>query len=109
MNIKPGAYRTPLTAGLVVIGEDELAAKVADQSIKLAVKSSIQGAVVTRTDLKQVFIDALNTRFAKNAADDGVCDHYIKDIIGGRTVPVDNTPATQVDHYYAPGELFFRS
>ncbi len=109
MNIKPGAYRTPLTAGLVVIGEDDLAAKVADQSIKLASSASICGAVVTRTDLKQVFIDALNTKFAKNAADDGVCDHYIRGIIGGSTVPVENITAGNDNRYYAPGELFFKS
>jgi hypothetical protein len=78
MDMKPGAYRTPLTAGLIIKGEDELAGKVADQSIKLAVKSSICGAVVTRIDLKQVFIDALNTRFAKNTTDSKeICCSYL--------------------------------
>ena len=109
MNIKPGSYRTPLTAGLVASGEDELAGKVADKSIKLAISGSIEGAVVTRIDLKQVFIDALNTRFAKNAADDGVCDYYIRGMISGDTMPVENISDSGDDRYYAPGELFFRS
>jgi hypothetical protein len=109
MEIKPGAYRTPLTAGLIVIGEDELAGKVADQSLKLASSKSIEGAIVVRKDMKQVFIDALNTRFAKNTTDDGVCEHYIKGIIGGSIVPVENMTAGRDNRYYAPGELFFKS
>ena len=109
MAIKPGAYRTPLTAGLIIKGEDELAGKVADQSIKLASNASIQGAVVIRKDLKQMFIHALNTKFAKNATDDGVCEHYIRGIIGGSIVPVENATAVNDNRYYAPGELFFKS
>ena len=109
MDIKPGAYRTPLTAGLIINGEDDLAGKVADQSIKLALSASIQGNVVVRKDMKQVFIDALNTKFAKNAANDGVCEHYIRGIIGGSIVPVENRASATGNRYYAPGELYFRS
>ena len=109
MNIKPGAYRTPLTAGLVVIGEDKLASKVADKRIKLAISKSIQGSVTIRKDLKQIFIDALNTKFAKNAADEGVTDYYVRGIIDGSTVPVENIIAENDNRYYAPGELFLKS
>lgn len=107
--MKPGAYRVPLVAGLVAVGEDEYAHQVANKNIKLAVAASIQGAVVTRTDLKQVFIDALKTEFAKNAADEGVCDYYIRGIISGKTVPVENITDSGGNRYYAPGELFFKS
>ena len=109
MNIKPGSYRVPLVAGLVAIGEDELSKQVADQRIKLAVKSSIKGAVKVRTDLKQTFIDALNTEFAKNAADEGVIKHYTEKIIDGSVVPVENTTPGTDNRYYAPGELYFNS
>lgn len=109
MNVQPGSYRTPLVAGLVTIGEDELAHQVANKNLKLAVTGSIQGAVITRTDLKQTFIDALKTEFAANAAYEGVCEHYIRKIIEGSVVPVENNPMVQPDRHYAPGELFFKS
>ena len=109
MNVKPRLYKVPLVAGLVAIGEDELSKQVADKRIKLAVSKSMQGAVTIRKDLKQVFIDALNTEFAKNATDEGVCDYYIRGIIGGIIVPVENVKQGGVDRYYTPGELFFRS
>ena len=109
MNIKPGSYRVPLVAGLVATGEDELSKKVADQRIKLTVAGSIQGTVTVRTDLKQVFVDALNTEFAKNAADDGVVKHYSSQLILGSVVPVESITQEGYDRYYAPGELFFGS
>ena len=109
MNIQPGAYRAPLVAGLVAIGEDELAHQLANKNIKLALTNSIRGAVISRTDLKQIFIDALRTEFAGNASDEGVCEHYINKIIEGSVVPVKNDPMVQPDRHYAPGELFFKS
>ena len=107
--IKPGAYRVPLVAGLVAIGEDDLSKQVADKRIKLAVSNSIRGAVVSRIDLKQTFIDALNTEFAGNAADEGVIDYYIGKIIDRSIVPVENNSDGNSNKVYAPGELFFRS
>ena len=109
MNIQPGAYRAPLVAGLVAIGEDELAHQIANKNLKLAVGRSIKGAVISRTDLKQKLIDALRTESANNDADEGVCDHYIRKLIEGSVVPVENNPMVQSDRHYAPGELFFKS
>ena len=107
--IKPGSYRVPLVAGLIAIGEDELSKQVADKRIKLAISGSIQGAVTIRKDLKQTLIDALNTEFANNATDEGVTECYIKGIVGGTTVPVENVEQGGTDRYYAPGELFLKS
>lgn len=109
MNIKPGAYRVPLVAGLVVIGRDELSKQVADQRIKLAVSNSITGAVITRRDLAEIFIEALDTAFARNTADDEIIEHYRSKLKDGSIVPVENNPVVPVDRHYALGELFFKS
>ena len=109
MNVKKGSYKIPLVAGLVAIREDELSKQVADKNIKLALSNSIQGAVTIRKDLKQVFVDALNTKFAKNAADERVIDYYVRGILSGSTVPVENITTENDNRYYAPGELFLKS
>ena len=105
----PGAYRVPLVAGLVAIGRDELSKQVADKSIKLALSGSIRGAVVTRRDLTEIFVEALKSRFARNCAEDSLIDHYTSKLEDGSIVPVENRPSCANDRNYAPGELFFRS
>lgn len=107
--MKPGAYRVPLVAGLVAIGRDELSKQVADKRIKLALSSTIQGAVVTRRDLSEIFVEALKSGFARNCAEDSLIDHYTTKLEDGSIVPVENRPSGANDRYYAPGELFFRS
>jgi hypothetical protein len=109
MNIKPGAYREPLTAGLIAIGEDELAGKVADQSIKLAVSCSLRGAVVSCSELTERFVEALTTEFARNATDEGVTVHYINKLSNGSVIPVENSGESADNRYYASGELFFKT
>jgi len=109
INIKPGAYREPLIAGLVAIGKDELAGKVTDQSIKLAVSCSIRGAVVSRRELTEHFVEALTTECAKNATDEGVTVHYINKLNNGSIIPVENSRKSADNRYYAPGELFFKT
>jgi hypothetical protein len=108
MNIKPGAYREPLTAGLTAIGEDEYAKQVADQRIKLAIAGSIRGNVVSRSELTKRFIEALRTKFARNSADEGVADHYINNLSNGSAIPVENI-SEGGNRSYAPGELFFKT
>jgi hypothetical protein len=108
MNIKPGAYREPLTAGLIAIGEDELAKQVKGQNIKLAVSCSIRGAVVSRSELTERFVKALTTESARNTADEGVTVHYINKLNNGSVIPVENT-SERSNRSYAPGELFFKS
>ena len=109
IKMKPGSYRVPLVAGLVAIGRDELSKQVADKRIKLALSSSIIGAVVTRRDLAEIFIEALDTEFAKNAADEGVVDHYTEKLTDGTVIPVENSTSGTNNRYYAPGELYFNS
>lgn len=109
MIIKPGAYRVPLVAGLVAIGEDELSKQVADHRIKLALRDSIRGAVVTRKDLSHVFVEAFETEFATNSADEGVVDYYKENLNNGSVVPVENKRPMSFNRHYAPGELFFKT
>jgi uncharacterized membrane protein YheB (UPF0754 family) len=109
MNVKPGSYRVPLTAGLIAIGEEELAEKVADRSIKLAVSCSIRGAVVSRSELTNRFVKALTTESARKATDEGVTVHYINKLNNGSVIPVENSEGPADNRYYASGELFFKT
>ena len=108
-SINKGAYREPLTAGLRALQETDLAVMVVEKKLKLALAGTIRGAVVIRKDLTGLFVKALKTEQAGDAAIDVVREHYVQGLLDGTIVPVENEPAIQADHHYAPGELFFRS
>lgn len=88
--MKLESYRVPLVAGLIAIGRDELSKQVADKRVKLAIADTIQGAVVTRRDLAEIFIEALDTEFAKNTADEGMADYYTIKLKDEIFIPVEN-------------------
>lgn len=141
--ISPGSYKAPLERGLRLLGAHEttekvhpgfqviqegyaahlinLADGVRNGDIKLAVSSSIQGAVTMRQDLAEVFIEALDK--AKHELEiQEICDYYIQGLREGRMVPAEKAGAYVYpygdshakyvgsgDRNYSPGELFFGS
>lgn len=107
----PGQYREPLTAGLRALQETDLAVRVIQKKIKLALAGTLKGAVVTRRDLAKLFIKALKTEQAGFTAAQEVRDHYITGLKDGTIIPVENEPCRTAtpDTMWRPGELFFRS